>query len=1080
MKPIKLTMSAFGPYAGKQELDMSQLGETGLYAITGETGAGKTTIFDAIMFALYDTGSGDERNGMNLRSKYADKNTETFVELTFRCGGKEYTVRRSPAQVLRNNKTATNSKVKFTMPDGGIITNRTEVKRQIEEEIIGVDQGQFSQIVMIAQGEFRKLLRTETKKRKEILRRIFKTKFYDDLTEMLDKACSEKKREYEDTRKEILIALKNMEAGEGSVLAAQMEEIKQEKAVSLRIETALELVDGIVKEGEEQFNAEKVRVEEKEKARDAARKAYEDAESIQKKRDMLKKHREEEEELRRQEEQRKEKKQRAEAEQPTIGALNNDITTIKNQLPNYQKLKELEESRTKAELEERSAREDELNTQQRLEQIKTEKQTLTEKAEKLKDAQERKHQAETALDRLKNEEEKLNRLKERIQQRYAAEEKLKKAKDAEQNAASSEKKAKENREKLEKELDELGNTEKAVMEKQHLLKETDAERERLKEQWKLLNRWKAAVKALGDALKEYERSRDTAESAQEQANALRRRYNDNIAGVLAKNMEEGQPCPVCGSVHHPHRATMSEPISLPSVERAEKQAETAKEKENADARNCERKRADAYALQDQLAGQLPNVKKEQWEETIKKEAENNSERRKKQIDELNRAEDDDKRAKALREKELPDAKKVHQDACDRLRESELDVTDAETDLNNMKREEKNAAEGLMPEGWTESLLKDKIADNRRAQQGQTEEKKKAEEDQAAQEKIKSILEKLENEEEQQKDKQSDCREKAEIKKQEGAGIQRQIEDLKNGLPDQTETEEKARAVIQQKEKDKAQLEKAIKDAEKEYQDAHEALIRIQENINTLNGELCDAPESDMEQLEREKDAAQHALADAAERKNALYARLQNNRKQQEELQRKAEEAVCIEREYRMMNNVAETAKGRVNGKPKISLETYVQLEYFDRIIRYANLRLLHMSRGQYELKRRQLPEQGTMGEVGLDLDVIDHYNGSVREVATLSGGESFLASLSLALGMSDLVQASAASAVRLDTMFVDEGFGSLSGSFLELAMNELIDTAENGHRLIGIISHVEEVKGRIPHRIEVTKERTGGSIAKIR
>lgn len=177
---------------------------------------------------------------------------------------------------------------------------------------------------------------------------------------------------------------------------------------------------------------------------------------------------------------------------------------------------------------------------------------------------------------------------------------------------------------------------------------------------------------------------------------------------------------------------------------------------------------------------------------------------------------------------------------------------------------------------------------------------------------------------------------------------------------------------------------------------------------------------------------------------------------------------------------AEPAKGRVNGKPKISLETYVQLEYFDRIIRYANLRLLHMSRGQYELKRRQLPEQGTKGEVGLDLDVIDHYNGSIREVATLSGGESFLASLSLALGMSDLVQASAASAVRLDTMFVDEGFGSLSGSFLELAMNELIDTAENGHRLIGIISHVEEVKGRIPHRIEVTKERTGGSTAKIR
>ena len=166
----------------------------------------------------------------------------------------------------------------------------------------------------------------------------------------------------------------------------------------------------------------------------------------------------------------------------------------------------------------------------------------------------------------------------------------------------------------------------------------------------------------------------------------------------------------------------------------------------------------------------------------------------------------------------------------------------------------------------------------------------------------------------------------------------------------------------------------------------------------------------------------------------------------------------------------------MNGKPGISLETYVQLEYFDRIIRYANLRLLHMSRGQYELKRRQLPEQGTKGEVGLDLDVIDHYNGSIREVATLSGGESFLAPLSLALGMSELVQASAASAVRLDTMFVDEGFGSLSGSFLELAMNEWIDTSENGHRLIGIISHVSELKQEIEDQLIVSKNEDGSSV----
>ena len=186
----------------------------------------------------------------------------------------------------------------------------------------------------------------------------------------------------------------------------------------------------------------------------------------------------------------------------------------------------------------------------------------------------------------------------------------------------------------------------------------------------------------------------------------------------------------------------------------------------------------------------------------------------------------------------------------------------------------------------------------------------------------------------------------------------------------------------------------------------------------------------MKQLEQEEADAERALADDNSGKNENYSRWQNNGKQQKTLRRKAEDAVRIEREYRMMQNVADTAKGDVTGKPRISLETYVQMEYFDRIIRHANLRLLHMSRGQYELKRRQLPEKGTNREVGLDLDVIDHYNGSIREVGTLSGGESFLAALSLALGMSDMVQASATSAVRLDTMFVDEGFGSLSGNFL--------------------------------------------------
>ena len=379
------------------------------------------------------------------------------------------------------------------------------------------------------------------------------------------------------------------------------------------------------------------------------------------------------------------------------------------------------------------------------------------------------------------------------------------------------------------------------------------------------------------------------------------------------------------------------------------------------------------------------------------------------------------RARVLKDKELPDAEKAHRDAQDGLQESRLSVQDAQTDLKNTQREERKAADGLMPEGWAESMLRDRLGENQQARRSQEERRKQAETDQKKRKEIGEILEKIENDEKIQKTKQTDCRVKAEGAQKEYEGIQQQIKEKKRGLSYGTAT--KANEAIQQKQKDKKQLEDAIEDAGKEYQKTQNELTGVRANISLLSDELRDAPENDLKQLEQEEADAERALADATAEKNENYSRWQNNGKQQKTLRRKAEDAVRIEREYRMMQNVADTAKGDVTGKPRISLETYVQMEYFDRIIRHANLRLLHMSRGQYELKRRQLPEKGTNREVGLDLDVIDHYNGSIREVGTLSSGESFLAALSLALGMSDMVQASAASAVRLDTMFVDEGFG---------------------------------------------------------
>lgn len=424
------------------------------------------------------------------------------------------------------------------------------------------------------------------------------------------------------------------------------------------------------------------------------------------------------------------------------------------------------------------------------------------------------------------------------------------------------------------------------------------------------------------------------------------------------------------------------------------------------------------------------------------------------------------------------AEKAWQSAQNLKQQRDVDKQTAIQRAESAKAETEKAAEGLMPEGWTENALAERADENRRKQSGQREKMEKAEADRNRMKAIQTRLDALEAQKEEQLAAKNRHAEKAVEAQASRKEKQEQIETIRCRLAFKTAAE--AAKAMEQKKNDGDAIRKAMDDASIQLQETEREGAGLQAVIARLNDELCDAPQSDLAQLEQEKNNANAALQQAAKERENIYARMKSNQRQQENLHRRAADAVRLEREYRMMQDVAATAAGKMTGQARISLEAYVQTAYFDRIIRHANLRLLHMSRGQYELKRRQVKEGGTQGEVGLDLDVMDHYNGSVRDVGTLSGGEGFLAALSLALGMSDTIQASAASAVRLDTMFVDEGFGSLSGSFLELAMGELMDTAENGHRLIGIISHVEDVKGRLPRRIEVTKQPAGGSAAVIR
>jgi exonuclease SbcC len=272
------------------------------------------------------------------------------------------------------------------------------------------------------------------------------------------------------------------------------------------------------------------------------------------------------------------------------------------------------------------------------------------------------------------------------------------------------------------------------------------------------------------------------------------------------------------------------------------------------------------------------------------------------------------------------------------------------------------------------------------------------------------------------------------------------------------------------------LKNALTDAENSYNTCKEELAGIRSAIEQLTAQLTESCEIEVEALEEEKQTLLSQKKEITDQKQDVHTRIVTNGKAQKDISAKAEEMARLEEKHAWVRALSDTANGTLSGKDKIMLETYIQTTYFDRILQRANLRLLKMSGGQYDLKRRRKAES-MRGQSGLELDIIDHVNGTERSVNTLSGGEAFLASLALALGLSDEVQMS--TGIKLDTLFVDEGFGSLDSEALSKAYHTLAGLTE-GNRLVGIISHVAELKEKIDKQIVVTKDKMGGSSATIK
>lgn len=917
MRPLKITMSAFGPYAGEVTLDMQKLGKSGIYLITGDTGAGKTTVFDAISYALYGEASGNYRENTTLRSKYASADTPTFVELEFEYNNEIYKINRNPEYPRPNKRgegfTKQSANAELVMPDGSVITKIKEVSAKVEE-IIGINKNQFSQIAMIAQGDFRKLLNCETNERSKIFRKIFKTEPYHNIEIKLSSLFNELKRNREKEKSGIEQYINQLKCNENDTLSLELE---RAKSGDVLIEDVIKLAGEIINKDtleytKTQKNIESIN-EEIEKINSNI-KLYENQEATKK---AYAKASAKLEELKTKRNECEKAYKSAEAQRERLDDLTRKINLINSKMPKYDELKSLENS-----ISERTQSFEKSNNSLKLKQ-----QEIT---------------------------------------------------------------------SLEKEIDEKSKALEEVKGADLLVQKLNVQKEEIKKKAEALKELKTEIDRCKTEQKNLKNAQSFAKSALDEYGALENEYNqiyiaffNEQAGIIADELKDGEPCPVCGSTSHPNLARKSENApSQADVESAQNLVKKAQEK-------ADKARDTASAIKsrfDEIAANVKSAAKKLFgtDDNVFDDYNSNINALKKEYDctlaLLKTANEKLDLYKKL-DKEIPEIQEKQKSLSDEI--STLNTQKASDEAfisENTKR-----VTSIKSELDFESadLAKDKLKEYTNLSND-----------------IKNTIEKSKND----------------------------FDDIKSKYDTQKGT--------------KASLENALK----EFKEID--LASLNEKSLKLN--------------EYKKDVDKTA--------KSLYSRIESNKLLVDNISEKRDILKGYDDKYVWLKALSETANGDISGKEKITLETFVQMTYFDSIIRKANIRLLTMSDGQYELVRRSDAETLKKNE-GLALDVIDHFNGSSRSVSTLSGGESFMASLCLALGLSDEIQSSNGG-IKLDTMFVDEGFGSLDGEALDRALSALTSLSQ-GNRLVGIISHVDALCDRIDNKIVITKDRTIGSNAQI-
>lgn len=923
MKPLKLTMSAFGSYAGKNVIDFTGQ-QQGIFLITGDTGAGKTTIFDAITYALYNQTSGGERNGNMMRSQYAQPETETYVELEFLYRGQTYRVRRNPdykiTKTLKNGKIREQKvphSVELTLPDGTVFPEKKNATDAKIIEILGLTADQFSQIVMIAQGDFLKLLYTKSDERKMIFSKLFRTDIYWKIQENLrrksmemDERIQENDRAFEQEKSRIIPLPESEELPLDELVERLRERLKDAlKEQNLRRANVEELNKKITKY--EEINKLFVSLE---KIRQTGR------------------------ELEARQAESKERRQQIE------NARKADKVLV--------------------------AEQQNLRQQQAVEQSA---QAIAKMGETLADDQE---MFETLKTQLQEAEAKQKREAADTQKKMLALEQSFPSYEALQNARSEEQQAKKVWEDLRKTSEESFHKKAAGI---AALKEQQKRQEQIVEQTK--KNWEQTSLSASESAKHYEHMYEA--------------FLKEQAGILAENLSAGCPCPVCGSTVHPDPAKLSDhAVTELEVEQAKKTRAAAEEKRDL-----------AYA-----AFEAEKTEKQKLAQAVEKE------------------EADFVLAQTIAQQQRKEAEQNYvslQKIAEQIREKLVypSLAEAKKQYAAMQK----ALEAAEQEIAKKRQKVSELAEAMNTLKGQ----------------------KLAEEENQKTAKKLAVKtEKEYAKLLEKSGF--------------VSEETYHLAILPERSRSKLERE------EKEYESQ---CLRQQSEQKFLEKQVSGKTYTDTTELNEQLKAEKQALKEAEKTYMELHTAYENDRSVLQNCAVYLEKGKKLESEDQIIKSLSKTANGRLSGSAKIDFETYIQRQYFKQIIHEANKRLLTMSNHQFILKLKEEANTGRKTNEGLDLSVYSLVTDSERDVKTLSGGESFLAALAMALGLSDIVERSAG-AIHPDMMFIDEGFGSLDAQSRQQAIEVLAELAGDS-RMVGIISHVTELKEQIDRKLVVSRTDKG-------